>query len=59
MARLRAAGLVAPIVFASSNVSDYADGAGSAMRSDLAQDFAIVNLTYAPNLAAAKFSLGL
>lgn len=59
VARLRAAGLAGPAVFASSNVSDYAGAAGSALRSDLAEDFAAVDMAYAPNLAAAKFSLGL
>lgn len=58
VAVLRTAGLVVPIVFASSNVNDYTNGAGSRLRADLALDFATLNLGYASNWAAAKHSLG-
>lgn len=56
---LRATGLTAPIVFASSNTKDYAQATGTALKSDLAKEFAGLNMAYAPNLAAAKHMLGL
>lgn len=59
VAGLRTTGLVTPIVFASSNVKDYTDGAGANLRSDLAQDFMALDLIYAPNWAAARHSLDL
>lgn len=59
VAELRSVPLVMPIVFASSNINDYTDGAGAKLRSDLAHDFAMVNLGYATNWAAAKHMLGL
>jgi hypothetical protein len=56
---LRKAGLKSPIVFASSNVKDYAGETGSVLRPDLATEFAALDMEYAPNLSAAKHYLGL
>lgn len=56
---LRNAGMSWPIVFASSNVKDYAGVSGSALKSDLAQEFTALGMEFAPNLAAAKHHLGL
>lgn len=56
---LRKEGLVSPIVFASSNIKDYAGETGSTLRSDLAAEFAALGMDYAPNLSAAKHFLGL
>jgi hypothetical protein len=56
---LRAAGLSQPIVFVSSNTKDYCTETGSALRTDLASEFAALNIEYAPNFAAAKHLLGL
>jgi len=56
---LRANGLAAKIVFVSSNTRDYADETGSALRPDLAQEFAVLGMEYAPNLAAARYFVGL
>lgn len=59
VAGLRSVAHALPIVFASSNVNDYTDSPGTRLRTDLAQDFAVVKLGYAPNCAAAKHLLGL
>lgn len=56
---LRAAGHTRPIVFASSNVKDYASDIGSALKADLAAEFSAIKMEYAPNLAAAKHQLGI
>lgn len=56
--QLRTAGLAAPIVFVSSNIRDYAEETGVRLRTDLAGEFAALNLEFAPNLAAAKHLLG-
>lgn len=55
---LRSAGLISKIVFVSSNTKDYA-GIGGALKPDLREEFAHVEMDYAPNLAAAKHLLGL
>lgn len=55
---LRDAGVTAKAVFASSNVNDYCNAARS-LRPDIAQEFAVLNLEYAPNLGAAKHLLGI
>ena len=56
--QLRNAGLTAPIVFVSSNLRDYTEETGTRLRTDLADEFAALNLEFAPNLAAAKHLLG-
>ena len=56
--QLRNARLAAPIVFVSSNIKDYAEETGVRLRTDLAEEFAALNLEFAPNLAAAKHLLG-
>ena len=58
-ARLRAAGLKSKIVFASSNTKDYTGDTRRALRPDLAEEFALLEMEYAPNLAAARHLLGL
>ncbi|WP_338661314.1 hypothetical protein VQH23_13810 [Pararoseomonas sp. SCSIO 73927] len=58
-AKLRAAGLSSPIVFASSNTADFTDGPGSRPRAELVDDFAAARIEYAPNLGAARHLLGL
>lgn len=57
--RLRDAGHVGPVVFASSNTKDYAATNGSNLKPDLEAEFTALNMLYAPNLAAAKHQLGL
>lgn len=59
VAQLRSAGLSAPIVFVSSNVRDYAEATGTRLQADLASEFAVLSLEFAPNLSAAKHLLGL
>ena len=55
--QLRTNGHAAPIVFASSNVKDYAAGSGSVLRPVLCEEFAVLNMEYAPNMGAAKYHL--
>ena len=55
---LRSAGLKSKIVFVSSNTRDYTGETGRALKSDLAAEFGAI-MEYAPNLGAAKYSLGL
>lgn len=57
--QLRAAGLGAPIVFASSNTKEYYAPNTRRLQSDIAADFAAMSMEYAPNFGAAKYSLGL
>jgi hypothetical protein len=57
--QLRAAGLTAPIVFASSNTKEYFAPNTRHLQSDIAGDLAAVGVEYAPNFGAAKHSLGL
>ena len=57
--KLRAAGLASRVVFVFSNTRDYAGETGRALNADLAAEFAILDMEYAPNLAAAKHLLGL
>lgn len=57
--QLRAAGLTAPIVFASSNTKEYFAPNSRHLQSDIAGDLAAVGMEYAPNFGAAKHSLGL
>lgn len=57
--QLRAAGLIAPIVFASSNTKEYFAPNTRHLQSDIAGDLAAVGVEYAPNFGAAKHSLGL
>ncbi len=54
---LRTAGLTSKAVFVSSNTKDYETG--RSLNSDLAAEFAGIGMEYAPNAAAAKYSLGL
>ncbi|CAO3456096.1 hypothetical protein [Azospirillum argentinense] len=56
---LRGAGLQSKVVFVSSNKKDYAGETGSALKPDLATDFAPLSIEYAPNMGAAKHLLGL
>jgi hypothetical protein len=56
---LRAAGLRSKIVFASSNTKEYVGPLGGPLKADIAEEFANLGIEYAPNLAAAKHSLGL
>lgn len=57
--QLRAAGLKAPIVFASSNTKEYYAPNTRQLQSDIAADLGAVGVDYAPNFGAAKYSLGL
>jgi len=57
--QLRNSGLTAKVVFASSNTKDYAMEPTSNLRTDLAAEFSLLGIEYAPNLAAAKHMLGL
>jgi hypothetical protein len=59
IAAARAAGLASKVVFVSSNTKDYAGEIGTALKPDLAQEFANIGMEYAPNLAAARHLLGL
>jgi hypothetical protein len=58
-ARLRAAGMITPIVFQSSNTKDYTDGTASNLKSDLGAEFLALGMEYAPNFGAARHMLGL
>ena len=49
----RQAGLKESVVFVSSNTKDYARSAGG-LPKDIADDFAALDMEYAPNMAAAK-----
>ncbi|MBN9369273.1 MAG: hypothetical protein J0H59_19960 [Comamonadaceae bacterium] len=57
--QLRAAGLTAPIVFASSNTKEYHAPNTTHLQSDIAADLGAVGVEYAPNWGAAKHALGL
>ena len=57
--QLRTAGLLAPIVFASSNTKDYYAPSTKHVAADFEQDLAAVSMDYAPNFGAAKYLLGL
>lgn len=57
--QLRAAGLSAPIVFASSNTKEYYAPNTKHLQSDIVADFGAVSMEYAPNFGAAKYSLRL
>ncbi len=57
--QLRAAGLSAPIVFASSNTKEYYAPNTRHLQSDIAADLGVLGVEYAPNFGAAKYSLGL
>jgi hypothetical protein len=56
--QLRAAGMTAPMVFASSNTKEYFAPNTRHLQGDIAADLAAVGLEYAPNWGAAKHSLG-
>ena len=56
--QLRDEGHAKPIVFVSSNVNDYTEKGGSVPKSELAEEFSVLNMQYAPNMAAAKHKLG-
>lgn len=56
--QLRAAGMTAPIVFASSNTKEYFAPNTRHLQADIAADLAAVCIEYAPNWGAAKHSLG-
>ena len=55
---LRGAGGVTPIVFLSSNTSDYLSESRT-LKVAIAREFGALNLRYAPNMSAAKHILGL
>lgn len=57
--QLRSAGLVAPIVFASSNTKEYFAPNTRSLKDEIAADLEDVGVEYAPNFGAAKHSLGL
>ncbi|PQA75960.1 hypothetical protein [Rhodoferax sp. TS-BS-61-7] len=57
--QLRAAGLTAPIVFASSNTKEYHAPNTTHIQFDIAADLSAVSMEYAPNFGAAKHFLGL
>lgn len=57
--QLRAAGLIAPIVFASSNTKEYYAPNTRHLQNDIDADLSTVLLDYAPNFGAAKYLLGL
>lgn len=57
--QLRAAGLEAPIVFASSNTREYHAPNTTRLQADIAADLSAVGMEYAPNFGAAKHFLGL
>lgn len=59
VSRIRTAGFAGRAVFTSSNTKDYAGEAGAVMRPDLARECEAPGMSYAPNLAAARFMLGL
>lgn len=54
---LRAAGLTAPIVFLSSNTTEYVTE-GGVVKPEIVQDFEPLHITYASNMSAAKHNLG-
>lgn len=56
--QLRAAGMTAPMVFASSNTKEYFAPNTRHLQGDIAADLVAVGLEYAPNWGAAKHSLG-
>lgn len=56
--QLRAAGMTAPIVFASSNTKEYFASNTRHLQADIAMDLAAVGIEYAPNWGAAKHNLG-
>jgi hypothetical protein len=55
---LRNSGLTTPIVFLSSNTKEYMTEGGK-LKAEIEAEFKAMNLDYAPNMAAAKNSLGL
>ena len=57
--QLRAAGMTAPIVFASSNTKEYFAPNTRHLQGDIAQDLGAVGIEFAPNFSAAKHNLGL
>ncbi len=54
---LRNAGVVTPIVFLSSNTKEYLTES-NVLKPDIVTDFTKLNLSYAPNMGAAKYALG-
>lgn len=56
--QLRAAGMTAPMVLASSNTKEYFAPNTRHLQGDIAADLVAVGLEYAPNWGAAKHSLG-
>lgn len=54
---LRNSGVVAPIVFLSSNTKEYLTE-GNILKPDIVTDFTELNISYAPNMGAAKYALG-
>lgn len=59
VSQLRMAGFIGPVVFVSSNTKDYAGETRAVLKQDLLSEFELLNIQFAPNLAAAKYQLGL
>jgi hypothetical protein len=57
--QLRANGLTAPIIFASSNTKDYYAPNTSHLQADIASDLGAHTIDYAPTFGAAKHFLGI
>ena len=57
-AAILANGGASSIVFLSSNTEEYTT-AGSVLKAEIAAEFTPFNLTYAPNMSAAKYALGI
>ena len=57
--KLRKDGIMAPVVFVSSNTRDYAGNRGAVVRDDIRSEFDDLGLKYAPNLSAAKHFLNI
>lgn len=55
---LRGAGVTTPIVFLSSNTNEYLTES-KVLKPDIAAEFGTINLSYASNMSAAKYALGL
>lgn len=55
---LRGAGATTSIVFLSSNTNEYLTES-KILKPEIAAEFGAINLSYAPNMSAAKYSLGL
>lgn len=57
--KLRHSGVMSPVVFVSSNTRDYTDQLRGGLRDDIRNEFAAIDVEYAPNMGAARHKLGL